>query len=231
MLLFAFSFANSAQAEALGVGVEYGTGGTLGTGTSLSYRPNSRFSFRITDYAYQESTNKELIIAESILRYKEAIHAKSKGAIANFHPFKGKFYVAGGLYQSDILLAIDGVGAKTETFIFDYTSRANVGLRVSYDSQNPYIGVGWQRKYSEKEEGFGIRAELGVFEVEKPEVSYYLTDLEISYAGLPYTDAFNRNEEQELRDEIENNQIPDVQRMAEELKQYVVLEFTITYHF
>ena len=229
-VLILLSFA--ARAQAGNFGVEYGAGGTLGTGFSLSYSQNERFSYRLTNYSYEETKTKESIKETSTLKYKQDGSVDSKGVIVNFHPFGGKFYLAGGMYQSDVVLKAYGTGTSDDE---DTGSRvkADIDVGVVYDSQNPYLGFGWSR--NSEDSGFGIRVEFGVFDIDRPEINYSLSNFQIDrdgdgadgYEDLALTDT----EAQELQQEIDDNQIPKLQKKAYDLDQHTILDLTISYHF
>ena len=131
-------------------------GGGLEVAKGLSPRFGLRGGFNYFSYQYDAT--------EDDVSYELDLELKSFGIFADYHPFKGSFRISGGL-----LLNGNGLSGKAKPSgsfdIGDKTYTAleinSINLDVSYNTLAPYLGLGWDTTFGDKEH-WGFTFDVGL---------------------------------------------------------------------
>ncbi|MFZ5541833.1 MAG: hypothetical protein ACOY5V_19070 [Pseudomonadota bacterium] len=144
-------------------------GGTTGLGAELAWPVTDRFAARL--WANGGSLSRDM--TESGIRYDAKLKFGTALALADLHPFAGRFRISAGVAYNDNRFDFTGRGDGSTIEIngVPYNS-ADVGTldgHVRFDKTSPYLGIGWASA-PRGAAGFGAAIDLGVM-FQKPRAS------------------------------------------------------------
>jgi hypothetical protein len=187
-----------AQDNGWSVGV---TGGTLGVGPQVAFRPNEHFGIRANAGFLSVSRDEEV----DDIDYDGDLDLNSFGAMLDWHPFGGGFRIsAGGRANNN---EVDLVGAPASNVTIGdttYTPQQVGTLRgtVTTDDFTPALSVGYGGTLGE---GFTFGAELGLLWQGEPEIgNLRATGL---LAGVPQFRADIEREERRIEAELDDYEL------------------------
>lgn len=163
VLLIGLAVPTAGHAQKANVGI---TTGTLGTSIEISKPVNEYVSVR-ADLHVAGSLSKAVTLEGN--SYNATFTPDTKSLLVDIHPFKGAFYVTGGLVQQDISFKLTGQPASGN-YSFNGTSysASSVGSFTGTAGFNkstaPYLGLGWSNR-AKKSEGVAFSFEAGVIDV------------------------------------------------------------------
>jgi len=163
VLLIGLAVSTAGHAQKANVGI---TTGTLGTSIELSKPINEYVSFRADMHLAGSLSNTVKLEGNS---YEATFTPETKSLLLDIHPFKGAFYVTGGLVDQDINFKLAGKPASgSYTFNGTGYSSSDVGSFTGTagfsKSTAPYFGLGWSNR-AKKTEGVAFSFEAGVIDL------------------------------------------------------------------
>ena len=188
-----------------GIGVHFGT---LGLGLDLDADFTRRFGARAGFNRLHVSSDWE----EDDLDYEARLQFDSIHALLDWHPFGGKFRFTGGVMRTDHRVKAGAdVEPGDEIGDADATEFGRVEAEVEYDELAPYVGVGWQRDFTNS--ALGLNFDVGLLAQGNPDVEVR----EVEDTGV--SDADIREAEREVEDEWSD------------YDSYLVLQLSVAYRF
>jgi hypothetical protein len=163
VLLISLAVSTAGHAQKANVGI---TTGTLGTGIELSKPVNEYVSIR-ADVHLAGSLSKNVTLEGN--PYAVTFTPDTKSLLVDIHPFKGAFYVTGGLVQQDINFKLTGNQASG-SYMFNGTGYQSseigtfTGTAGFNKSTARYLGLGWSNR-AKKSEGVAFSFEAGVIDL------------------------------------------------------------------
>ena len=144
----------SATAGTSGLGVEFTSG--------LS--ENLRFRVLLNTLQLDEQTTEEGI------DYDAEWSSTNIGALLDWHPFKGRFRISGGVLRTDFSISLDSEANQQNYDIGDRTYSGEVSLEgeLNYGHAAPYIALGWASNLTDS--GLYFSAELGALFIGNPQL-------------------------------------------------------------
>lgn len=189
------------------------TGGTLGIGPEVSYRPSESFGVRASATFF--NLNRE-VESDGIV-YDGSLDLQSFGAMVDFYPFGGGFRLSGGARISQNEVGLLATPAGTIEVGDEEFTAAEVGTlsgRIEPKSFAPTLTLGWAGGRSK---GIKFGVDAGVMFQGAPKVT------ELSATGTLANDADFRDALADERAEIEAD--------IDSFKLYPILQFSIGYRF
>ena len=164
---------------------------TLGAGLEVAkgFTPNFgvRAGFNYFSYAYDAT--------ESDVSYDFELELKSFAVFADWHPFKGAFRLSGGLLINGN--GLTGNAKPTGSVKIgdnDYTGLSSIDLDISYNALAPYLGLGWDTTFGDKD-NWGFAFDLGLVYSGSPEAAIS-ADPSVSATDI-------EKEKRELQDDLD----------------------------
>ena len=163
VLLIGLAVSTAGHAQKANVGI---TTGTLGTSIEISKPVNEYVSIR-ADMHLAGSLSKNVTLEGN--SYAATFTPDTKSLLVDIHPFKGAFYVTGGLVQQDINFKLTGKpGSGSFTFNGTGYESGEIGSFTGTAGFNkstaPYLGLGWSNR-AKKSEGVAFSFEAGVMDI------------------------------------------------------------------
>lgn len=157
-------------ARAAGMGVNL-HGGTLGLGLDVDVDFSDSVGLRAGFNRLHMSESWE----DDDLDYDADLEFDSVHALLDWHPFRGKFRFTGGVMAADHGLEA-GADVESGEDIGDgnATQDGRLEAEIEYDDVSPYLGVGWDRHFSNS--AFALSFDVGVLAQGNPEVELRETD-------------------------------------------------------
>lgn len=222
-----------AQAASTALGARVST---LGLGLEASFGLNDylnlRLPFNLFNYSFDDS--------QDGVPYDGKLKLKSIGAQIDYHPFKGTFFLTGGLFANGNkldLLARDKTGTE-EYEIGDndrvYTSDTSDPLTLKggldFNSAAPYIGLGWGNAI-QGASSFYFRFELGAYFQGSAKVGLDASGSAVDQqTGQSFSTTGNSPEAQLFQAELEEER-QSLEHDLSDYDIYPVVGFTFGYRF
>jgi hypothetical protein len=160
VLLIGLAASTAGHAQKANVGI---TTGTLGTSIEISKSVNKYVSIRADMHLAGSLSNNVTLESNP---YEATFTPDTKSLLVDIHPFKGAFYVTGGLVDQNINFKLAGKPASG-SYRFngkEYQSSdigSFTGTADFTKSTAPYLGIGWSNR-AKKSEGVALSFEAGV---------------------------------------------------------------------
>lgn len=169
-------FNTAAQAEStLAVGARVGT---LGIGLEGTYGINEVLNLRVPFNTYEYDDTSE----EDGIDYEATLDLQSLGVVLDYHPFRGSFFLSGGLYSHGnelTLFATDrdgserfelGADGEERVYFSDPNDPLTLDGLMDLGSAAPYLGFGWGNPI-QGDWNLYLRFEVGAFFQGQPSVA------------------------------------------------------------
>ncbi|WP_428312136.1 hypothetical protein [Hydrocarboniphaga sp.] len=223
----------SAQAASTAVGARVSTLG-LGLEASLGLNDylNLRLPFNLFNYNFDDE--------QDGVPYDGKLKLKSIGAQLDYHPFKGTFFLTGGLFANGNkldLFAQDKSGTEEYQIGDDdrvYTSDTSDPLTLKggldVNSAAPYIGLGWGNPI-QGASNFYFRFELGAYFQGSAKVGLNASGSAVDQqTGQSFSTTGNTPEAQLFQAQLEEERA-SLQDDLTDYEIYPVIGFTLGYRF
>lgn len=221
-LASAVDAAAGARLGTLGYGIE----GTIG----VNERLNLRVPFSVLPY--------DKDFEEDDIEYNGKLDFSTIGVLADFHPFKGSFFISGGLMSNGNTVKIkasDNTGNEEyELGETTYTSDPNDPLKLrgklDFDSLAPYAGFGWGNPIQGSSNWY-FRFELGALFQGSPKIGLDASgSAQEQGSGTSFEVNGNSPEAQQFQADLEDER-QSLESDISEFDIYPVINFSLGYRF
>lgn len=158
----------SAQAEALGVGLK---AGTQGIGAEVGMGLNDYFVARLGFNTYNRSESRAI----DGIDYDLDAGLQSTALLLDWYPFAGIFRVSVGYVSNSTEFDLEATPANSVTIGDTTYAPQDIGKieGTAKFGSGPYLGIGWGNVPAE---GFGVTFDVGAFSMPDPDVSYRVSN-------------------------------------------------------
>jgi len=176
------------------------TGGTLGIGPEIAYRPGKYFGMRANAGFF--SYNRDETVDQ--ISYNGRLKLNSVGVAADWYPLGGGFRISAGARNNSNKIDLNGTPSSSVTVGNNVYTPAQIGTlsgTVKGDYFAPMLSLGYGGTFAK---GFTLGAELGVMFQGSPKVSdYHATGL---LASDPNFQADVQRERARVEDKVHSYQ-------------------------